>query len=151
MLIGDTVRGSLMALAALGLVGCSSGPGDQMAELNQARDRWAAQGIPTYVMTVRRGCFCAGPLAAEVKVGEVAIERTDLDTGQPVPPEFAALFPDIPGLFEMIRQEILRPAAALTVEYDALRGFPTSIVVDRIKNAVDDEYGYTISAFRIGQ
>lgn len=139
-----------IALAVLALAACSTGPSDQLAELQQAREQWAAQGVTIYTFTVRRSCFCAGPLLVEVKVGEVAIVRTDLDTGLPVPAELASLYPDIPGLFAIVQREIEAPAAALSVTYDPARGFPTLISVDPIKGAIDDEYGYTITGFRPG-
>jgi hypothetical protein len=140
----------LSALGLLALAACFTGPSDQLTELQRAQEQWAAQGITTYVFTVRRSCFCAGPLLVEVKVGQVAIVRTDLDTGLPVAPQFASLYPDIPGLFAIVRAEIERPAAAVSVEYDPARGFPRLISVDQIKNAIDDEYGYTITDFRTG-
>jgi hypothetical protein len=144
------VRQSLVALAVLALTACFTGPNDQLTELRLAQEQWAAQGISTYVFTVRRSCFCGGPLLVEVKVGEVAIVRTDLDTGLPVPSALASLYPDVPGLFAMILREIEAPAATLTVSYEPARGFPTLISVDAIKNAVDDEYAYTITGFRTG-
>jgi hypothetical protein len=141
---------SCVALAALGLAACATGPSDQLAELQRQREQWAAQGISTYVFTVRRSCFCGGPLHVEIKVGQVAIVRTDLDTGLPVPAELASLYPDVPGLFAIVQREIELPAAELAVSYDAARGFPARIAVDPIENAVDDEYVYTITGFRTG-
>ena len=148
---GGYVPRSLILTAALGLLSCSTGPTDQLSELDQARDRWAAQSITSYVLTLRRACFCAGPFAVEIRVSGATIIRIDVASGQPVPPDMEPYFPDIPGLFELILDEIERPAAAVTVEYDPQRGYPTSINVDQIKNAIDDEYGYTITGFRVGQ
>ena len=144
------MRLPLLLAIALAAAGCATGPGDRLAELERARDRWAAQNISFYTLTLQRSCFCGGPMRVEVRVGEVAVTRTDLDTGQPVSAELAHLFPDITGLFAIVQQEIERPASALSVAYDSIRGFPRQITVDPIKNAIDDEYGYTITGFQPG-
>jgi len=144
------MRLPLLLVVALAAAGCATGPGNRLSELERARDRWAAQNISFYTITLQRSCFCGGPMRVEVRVGEVAVTRTDLDTGEPVSSELAHLFPDIPGLFALVEQEIERPAFELTVEYDPLRGFPKQITVDPIENAVDDEYGYTITGFQPG-
>ncbi len=39
-------------------------------------------------------------------------------------------------------------SADLEVVWDALLGFPSSISVDVIENAVDDEFDYTVTDFR---
>lgn len=139
---------SLVLLVLLALPGCSTGPTEQLAALNRARDRWAEQNIPAYAFTIRRACFCAGPLNIEVQVNQTVVTRTDLDTGLPVDPQFAGLAPDIPGLFQMIETEIRRPPAALEAVYHPGLGYPTSFSVDRIRDAIDDEFGFTLTAFR---
>jgi hypothetical protein len=37
----------------------------------------------------------------------------------------------------------------LSVRFDARRGFPRSASIDSIKNAVDDEIGWTVDRFRV--
>lgn len=132
----------------LGLGACATGPADKIDSLNQARDRWSDQGLASYAFTMRRGCFCGGPLLVEVVVSPTGIVRTDVDTGQPVSAQQAQLFPDVPGLFEVIAREIARPAASLAVTYHSAAGYPLTISVDPIKNAIDDEYSITVTDFR---
>lgn len=138
----------LLPVAVAGLVACATAPDDRLADLDAARSRWAAQGLAQYAITVERLCFCAGPHRVEVRVGEVAVTRTDLETGEPVPPELAAFFPDVPGFFTIIESEIRRPAHRLTASYHPVAGYPESIVVDPIGGAVDDEYSYRITALQ---
>lgn len=138
------MRPSWWLLAGLGTA-CATGPSAQFEALEQARQRWMAQGATRYQFMAQRGCFCAGPRRVSVQVSQTVIVRTDLDTGQPVSSEFAALFPDVPGFFALIEEELRRPAASVAVTYHSSLGYPLSIVVDRIRNAIDDEYSYTIS------
>ncbi|MEZ4588211.1 MAG: DUF6174 domain-containing protein [Gemmatimonadales bacterium] len=138
------MRLPLLALLTLAAAGCVFGPNEQREELERARERWAAQGITLYSFTVHRSCFCP-MLTVEVTVGEVAVERIDVDTGLPIAEQLIPLYPDVPGLFAIIERELDRPAASLEVEYDPVRGYPTRIVVDPIRNAVDDEYSYLVT------
>lgn len=138
----------LIAAAALGAA-CNTAPTEQLDALDQARQRWADEGGPRYELTLNRACFCGGPLRVRLEVDGDEIVRTDLDTGEPVPQQFEALFPDVPGLFDLIEEEILRPAAAVIVTYHGTLGYPLSISVDRIKNAIDDEYTLTIVEFEL--
>lgn len=138
------MRRTWWLLAGLGTA-CATGPTAQRDALEQARQRWAEHGATRYEFTAQRGCFCAGPLRVRVQVNQTVIVRTDLDTGQPVLSEFGALFPDVPGLFTLIEEELRRPAASVAVTYHGALGYPMSIVVDRIRNAIDDEYSYTIT------
>ena len=144
--------GITIAAIAAGLsVACSTGPtGTWRDELARAQDRWASHGVTQYVIRIQRSCFCGGPLDVEVRVNGANVSRIDRATGDPIAPQFALAFPTVLGLFQVIAEQIDLPAASLTVSYDPTYGYPLSIVADPIGNAVDDEFGYTISEFRPG-
>jgi hypothetical protein len=141
------LHATLPALVPLALAGCVFGPSDA-DRLDEARRRWAAQGIEHYVMTVSRGCFCAGPYRVEVRVTGTGVQRTDLDTGQPVTGPAAAWFPDVPGLFRLVEEAFRTAKGPVTVRFHPTRGYPTDVQVDPLPNAIDDEYAYTVSAFQ---
>jgi hypothetical protein len=55
----------------------------------------------------------------------------------------------VPEMFAAIRGALHDPSAGdVTVSYDRHLGFPRSASIDRIKNAVDDEIGWTANHFR---
>jgi hypothetical protein len=84
----------------------------------------------------------------EVKDGQI-VSLTGVN-GQPLPEEFRSTFEQaatVEGLFA-VAEENLSNADQVEVTYDAQYGFPASIVVDRIKMAVDDEIAYYVGAFK---
>ncbi|MGH7616815.1 MAG: DUF6174 domain-containing protein, partial [Gemmatimonadaceae bacterium] len=89
-------------------------------------------------------CFCAvnGPLSVLV-VADSLRQVTLQSTGEVIN---APWTPTIKDLFDIIDQEIARPASQLEVTYDPALGYPTQIIVDPIANAVDDEFTYTVSS-----
>jgi hypothetical protein len=91
------------------------------------------------------------PVTMEVKDGKI-VSMTDV-SGQPLKEEFAQTFKEaatVEGLFA-IAEENIANADQVEVTYDANYGFPASIVVDRIKMAVDDEISYYVGAFQVLQ
>ena len=54
----------------------------------------------------------------------------------------------IDELFDVIKDARTRSAYKLEVEYDDSKGFPVSIDIDYIKDAVDDEIFYSISEYQ---
>jgi hypothetical protein len=62
---------------------------------------------------------------------------------------YASQYPDIPGLFAVV-EEAATEADELDTEFDATYGFPTSISIDWIENAVDDEVAYVMQDFVAG-
>lgn len=126
------------------------GPGSQMGQLNEARDRWKSQGFTDYQITVDRSCFCVREATGEVYmvVRNAAVAyRTYVSTGQPVAAQWAELFPDIPGLFRVI-EDAIHDADDLVVRYHPRLGYPESISIDFVVNAIDDEVAYTTVGFQ---
>lgn len=150
-----TVSRGLLLLLLL-VQGCgvngSTVSDDTQRELNRQRRQWEAQDLANYRYTGRRICFCmreaVGPVLVEVREGTIA-SLTDQESGEPVGENFVELWPSIDGVFGLVQDAIDREAAEITVEYDAERGFPTSVSIDYIEEAVDDELGFTVEAFEV--
>jgi hypothetical protein len=116
-------------------------------DLAEARRTWAAQGLLSYRFRFQRICFCGpdatAPLAVVVSRNRV-ISVTRAETGEPVTPgEFLPL--TIERLFDEIERAIDQDAAALTVRYDPVRGYPLSIDIDRDFRIADEEVYYRAS------
>lgn len=137
----------IVLIASLVLSACRAG-----GELEKNREKWNAQGIGHYRFELTVSCFCAFmdimPVAVEVKGGKV-VSMTGAD-GQPVSGESRQYFDEaatVEGLFALAAKN-LKEAEQVEVKYDAAYGFPTSIVVDMIKLAVDDEISYYVGSFK---
>ena len=141
----------LVLLVAVGACSSSTGPSDQAQELSRSRARWDGSGIADYRFTIARVCECApetvGPVVVEVHGGEVSERK--YASGVTVDPQYADLFTDVPGLFDLIDEALRREAAGLAVRYNGSYGFPESIQIDWIAGAVDDEVSYRISDFTL--
>ncbi|MFZ5855841.1 MAG: DUF6174 domain-containing protein [Chloroflexota bacterium] len=125
------------------------------SDLSKNREKWTSAGVSHYRFELTISCFCpffeVNPVTVEVKDGKI-VSMTDA-SGQPLKEEFAQTFEEaatVEGLFA-IAEENIANADEVEVTYDAQYGFPASIVVDRIKMAVDDEISYHVEAFQVLQ
>ncbi len=144
-----TIAIMLLALGAGGMGGCATGTGPNLEGLERARARWAAQGVDSYEVDVRRLCFCAFDVTRAVRVHVAnghATARTYIDTGEPVVQD-PELFPDIPGLFDLIEEAIDQDAHSIEVDYDSDLGYPLSISIDYLEHAVDEELTMIVDRF----
>lgn len=126
---------------------------EERFELALAERRWAAEAPDDYRFTYRKGCFCAledvGPFEVTVRGGAV---DTVVFVGE-VPAEAPGAFeprPTVEGvedLFDLVRRAVDDGVDALEVEYDEALGVPLVISIDHDRAAVDDEVGYTVTAF----
>ena len=123
------------------------------SELNENRDKWDSAGVTHYRFELTISCFCpfmdVMPVVVEVKDGQI-VSLTDVN-GQPLREDFRETFEKaatVEGLFA-VAEDSLSNADQVEVTYDARYGFPTSIVVDWIKMAVDDEIAYYVGAFKV--
>jgi hypothetical protein len=125
---------------------------DPLAGFVEARRRWQASGISQYELRMRRSCGECLPAAAlavvvSVSAGEKTVSLAE--NGEPVE-TLQHLYPDVDGLFDLIEEMVLA-GAEIEVEYDGQRGFPRSISVDPVPDAVDDEFGYVIEGLDVGR
>ena len=138
-----------LPLAACSLMpGASLGPRElalQQLAANQAL--WLQKGPNDYVLTIERQCFC--PSAQyEITVSNGIVGSVTRDGVAVGPSEVQGLPKTVPELFAVVAT--LPPDAAVTVSYDPDLGFPTSISVDPIPNAIDDEYTILVYSLKPG-
>jgi hypothetical protein len=122
--------------------------------LQSNREKWDSQAVSHYRFNLSIGCFCPYheimPLTVEVKDGQV-VSLTDVN-GQPVREEFRANFEEaatVERLFAIAEEAASGGADEIKVEYDATYGFPSSISIDYIKEAMDDEISYHVLNFEV--
>jgi hypothetical protein len=128
------------------------GSGGQLAELDANQQKWESRNVSHYTMKVNLICFCpwgsSMPWMVEVMNREV-ISVTD-NSGQPVPEDDPIWTVDnsdlltVDGLFAYVRRAI-EEADDTNVEYQPDLGYPVTVGVDWIEQAMDDEMGVHIS------
>jgi hypothetical protein len=131
---------ALVAIVAPAPV-ASAVQGDQREQLERNVAVWGDQHLHDYRFRLRVRCFC--PSARH------AVTVTVRD-GRPVGAAgFQRRLDTVPELFDAIHRALDDPkAGAVTVRYDGRRGFPRTASIDQIKNAIDDEIGWTVDRFR---
>jgi len=132
------MKRTALALVLLTLVAgaCSR----EERQLDAARRRWEAAGITTYTYTIVMSCFCP-PLDAVVEVvdGRV-VSVTPFFIGS-ITPEART----VEELLADLEQELASADRGdYTIEYDPELGYPVLVVADPIRQAIDDEYSYSI-------
>jgi len=107
-------------------------------------------GPSDYAFTLRVGCFCpyTGPLRITVHDNEVVdVRQLGPVLGGPVSQDWldeqAMTLEELDALVDRARRE----ADDVDVTYDPTYGFPTDVYIDWIKDAVDDEIGYTVTDY----
>ncbi len=120
-------------------------------ELEAQRQVWAERGGSDYRVTVQRQCFCpdTDPVEVTVTGGEVVQAiRSPLPGGTgSAEPLDAADYEDwftVDGLFAVV-EAALEQADDVAVRYDPTLGHPTSIEIDWIGAAIDDEVSYRVT------
>ena len=150
----------ILAAAALLAAGCEvfgfpiGSPPVRAADaaLAEARARWAEAAINDYQFTIQTICFCqqsvVGPSRVTVVDG-VTTEIVNLEGG-PVDADTRRAVPlTTDALFAKVAQALGR-AERLVVAYDDVFGFPSTIDIDWIVNAIDDETTFAVTDFSAG-
>jgi hypothetical protein len=142
-------RWLVIVLLALTPVGCSDGTGLDRDPLAEARARWAQTNTANYVFELRRSCFCfpdfVRPVRIEVLDG-VVNSAVYVDTEEALP---IASVPTIDDLFDEIGEALEGTAFSVVADYDPDLGYPTSVSIDFIEFAIDDETAFTVSSFQL--
>ena len=108
--------------------------------------RWKSFNIDSYTMVQGRGCFCPGPFAVSMLVVRDTIRQVmDLRDSSLVPVNEWYMWYTVDGLFDWAWRIKSTNPHQFTARFDPQYGYPTSIFVDQSQNAVDDEFGYTIT------
>ncbi len=133
------------------LAACSAQPS---SEFDNNMSKWEKAGISHYRYVLFISCFCPFtedmPLTIEVKDG-VVISMTSSD-GTPVSPTDPSYgtyetYSTIDRIFLNLKADLTGEADEVAVTYDSAYGFPLSISVDQIKEAIDDEFYIQITEF----
>ena len=113
------------------------------SELESAHRRWQAQNLHSYAYTIQSSCFCANvdPLYIVV-VSDTVAGVFDLKTGTFLEPKWGST---VDVLFTFIQNAIDHHAYLIRAEYDAAKGFPTTIDYDGSAEFVDDEISIRVS------
>jgi uncharacterized protein DUF6174 len=132
------------------LAACSMGG----SEVSRNQQKWNGANVTHYRFELNIGCFCVFrsrmPLTVEVSKGEVVsitgsdgtvIGKTDANY------EYYSKYATIDRLFTELEADLGGEADEVTVTYDATYGFPSTINIDFIKDAVDDELYLSASGF----
>jgi Family of unknown function (DUF6174) len=145
----STPRRAILVAASLVATGCGlAGPGEQ-DDFEAAKARWEANGPASYRITIQRLCYCGSVEPVQVTVsGGSVVDRRYVETGDPVPDQLVAFYPAVPGLFDLVA-DAYRRADDAHATYDPDWGFPTNVVIDYVKNAIDDELTVTTSDFQV--
>lgn len=159
-----TARSSLMfTVLALAAAGCSdvSGPNPAEQIYSAALAQWNSDGPASYDMVLKRECNLSATCdAAETDVtievrDEVVTSRTYVGTGDPQDPnddvpveaENEDFYPDVPGLFAIVRNAMDGDPFFLSAEYDQDFGYPAIIQLDMSASTNSDNVVYTVVSF----
>lgn len=126
----------------------------------EALDKWEQSKVSNYEFRYNIGCFCPLVSPAIIVVNSDSIyqildpENRDslfFQTGTSTFEYAGDLYPSfyhtINGMFEIVKKA-RKDAHKLEVTFHENLGFPESISIDYIEDAVDDEIGYSISNYR---
>lgn len=128
--------------------------------LEQAVQKWEESKSTNYEFDYHIGCFCVAHTPAKIIVlADTIYQVLNPDTRDSLMIEvdentfkyagevFKDSYKTIDELFDVIRDARKRNAHTVSAEYNSENGIPESISIDYIKEAADDEIGYTVSNY----
>ncbi len=134
---------------ALLVGGCSDPTGPEEARLTAAQRRWEAArpASNSYTMQQRVVCFCiTGATPFQVTVTSGTITRAvNVTTGESMSVALLTIFRTVDQLFTQAREGIAREGVVTSLAFDPALGYPTTLSLDPIRNAIDDEVTYVTS------
>ena len=129
------------------LAGCGDSFGPALDDLDKARSAWSAAQLSRYEFDFIQHCGeCPVGLGVlyHVRVfGNDSITMTGIESGS-VPPDYVER-PTVPAIFARIETTLRSNPNTFHAEYHGSLGYPKSVSVDPVKNAIDDEWALTIS------
>jgi hypothetical protein len=96
------------------------------------------------VWSKRRVPFASGSKTGWRRNG-VAVEWTYVDTGNPLPETARPSFPNVDGLFDILREAYGEDAHDILVSYDPNLGYPTDFSIDYEEQVADEELGMRVT------
>jgi len=140
---------AVLCFASLAACSDTSGPtgAEELYDANLAK--WHSTGPDSYQMVVTRSCACTVPveLVRVVVQNKAVASRTFVETGQPVPAARAADFPDVPGLFALLKKAMDENAFSYNAAYDPTWGYPATLYLDFVGSTLTDNVSYAVSEF----
>ncbi len=142
----------ILLLLALILTACSAGT---LNEFDKNLAKWEAARITHYRYDITIGCFCAFrddmPMTIEINNGEI-VSITSVK-GNVITPsddlyDVVKHYAGMDALFTQLK-DALADADRVEVIYDTANGYPTSIAIDQIEAAVDDELYISVENFEV--
>lgn len=141
----------LFALTLI-LAACSA---SAPSEFEKNQELWENANISHYQYTLSLSCFCAFteemPLTIEVQNDQIvsitSVKGTVIDPAN----SFYSIFENYATFDRLFLQlkSALEEADEVDVIYDTTYGFPTTINIDQIKEATDDELYITVENFEV--
>lgn len=142
-LLATSFLASALAVAA---AACSSALGPEMEALEAARARWDRSGPGAYTFVLQRYCFCGSDFRRPVRIDVidgVVIAAVYEDDGQPIDRPLGEI-DTIPDLFDEIQDAFDRDAHQVLAQYDESMGYPKSVSIDFILEAIDEEMSFQV-------
>ena len=144
-------------LFALTLILAACTAASTPTEFEKNQQLWENANISHYRYTLSLSCFCAFmedmPLTIEVQNDQIvsitSVKGSVVDTTNPSYSIFEN-YATMDRIFLQLKTA-LEEADEVVVVYDGTYGFPTSITIDQIKEATDDELWITVENFEILQ
>jgi hypothetical protein len=134
----------------LSLIACSGPAARSEYETNLAK--WQDKAVGDYTYRISIGCFCPYmgqmPLTVVVHDGKAVSMKTADGSNPAQNAESYRQVDTIDKLFGILAGA-QASADEVKVSYDPTYGYPQSIAIDYIKNAVDDETSYQVSGFEV--
>jgi len=138
-----------LLLAGCGVITAPGRLAEATRNLSLNMDRWRDHGYSSYDYVVANQCFCVqGGVPVRVSVrGNVIVSVVYTSNDQPLPSDLAALYRDVNGLFQVVRNAIDDKADSISASYDPVTGHPADVYIDYRKNAADEEFGFHVISF----
>lgn len=134
----------LMAVIFCGLFVLRTTPAIALTqdELDANRDLWSVNGSQDYDYVLEPRSFLIGrPGRVEVRAGTIT-SVTDIVSQQPLD---LTRYQTVDDLFELLQNEINRPAFTIEAEFDSTFGYPTLASIDPLDFVIDEEFGFIAS------
>ena len=112
-------------------------------------ERGKAYDLDSYSMVEHVSCFCAGPLGPHKVVvqNNKVVDVIRLADNKRIRSEDWKSFLTVDELFTNLKQlQADTTIGGITVKFDAKMGYPTSLFIDYIGEASDDEITYKVSS-----
>jgi hypothetical protein len=152
------LKGIAILLVAALATSCGGGSTDdapqtdttaqRLAELQAQRSKWEASAAANYQYTFSLSCFCAfaGPYQVTVQSGKVSSAVYQGEGGATVSSLYTPTS-TLSDLFDIAAEAISSHAAVVSYEVDPQYGHITGLYIDRDKNVIDEEVGYSASGY----